>query len=137
MAGGRGGASAWNPSPQGSGGANSCFQCLENTAEFSHESPACHTQIWISLIKKPQHQPEFCPAVSLAGAWSPSTVLREPKCNTRNLHTGDPIFWNKPGTAPQSTFHSPLGSGGGGICGNQGVQLESHVHFSPFHPPIP
>ena len=69
-------APAWNPSPQGSGEANCCFQCLENPAEFSCKSPACLVQIWIGLIKKPQQQSEFCPAVSLAGAWSPSTVCQ-------------------------------------------------------------
>lgn len=82
-------------------------------AEFSRKSPACHVQIWIGLIKRPQQQPDFCPAVSLAGAWRSQHCLpRESKCNTRNLHTSDRprFFWNKLGTASQSSFHSQLQS---------------------------
>lgn len=87
-------------------------------AELSRRSPACLVQIWIGLIKRPQQQPDFCPAVSLAGAWRPQLCLpRESKCNTRNLHTSDRPWgwgwgwrWNKLGTALSSSFHSQLQS---------------------------
>lgn len=141
VAGGRGAAPARNPSPQGSGEANRCFQCLETAAEFSHKSLACHVQIWIGLIKKPQQQPEFRPAVSPAGARSPGTVCQSaPKCKTRSLHASDPSF----GLSPVLLLSQPsilgLGLRGSGAIGGWGRQLEPHVNFSPLpfllHPEI-